>query len=196
MDKNEIRKQQTGKRDSLGKDERIQLSERISEWLFSMEEYCLADTVLSYASFRSEVITDEINRRILSDGKALYLPRTFWEKKEMVFFRVQDPDRELEPGTMGIREPVTSLPPFDPGSVSSERIEKGRVLVLMPGVAFDKDGNRLGYGGGFYDRFLSAYRFLSDHAILLAYGIQRTESIPAGPDDMRPKFILTESGVV
>ena len=196
MEKEEIRKQQIGKRDGLGKDERRQMSERISELLFSTEEYCLADTVLSYASFRSEVITDEINRRILADGKSLYLPKTYTDQKQMRFFRVMNPDHDLEQGTMGIREPSETGPAYDGRQEKPSRIDKGRVLVLMPGVAFDGEGNRLGYGGGYYDRFLSEYPQLAGHTILLAYEIQKTEKIPVSPEDVKPKIVLTENRIM
>ena len=196
MDKSLIRKEQIRLRDGLGKDERCLFSEQISERLFSMEEYSLADTVMSYASFRSEVITDAINRRIMDEGKKLYLPRTYMDRKQMLFFQVKDMERDMETGTMGIREPIETCLRFDYHAESAARLEKGRVLMLMPGVAFDRDRHRLGYGGGYYDRYLTECDALRAHTILLAYGIQEVNAVPSETTDVRPGFVLTETGLM
>ena len=90
MTKAIIRKEAIARRDAIGADERRKLSGQICEHLFSLDEYALADTILSYASFRSEVITDMINTRILGDGKRLFLPKTYPDTNRMVFYQVTD----------------------------------------------------------------------------------------------------------
>ena len=183
-EKDRIRKLAITCRDGLGPDEREALSARIGEILFGLEEYSLHKNILSYASFRSEVITDEIHRRILEDGKRLFLPKTYPKTNRMIFYQVKDL-QELKPGTMGIREPI------EKNAYMGED-----ALVLMPGVAFDEAGNRLGYGGGYYDRFLTEYAMLAKHTILLAYNLQKAPEIPVEPTDRKPMTILTETGVM
>ena len=206
MDKKEVRKQAISRRDALSEAERAELSGRIAERLFAMPVYKNAKLVLSYASFRSEVITDEINERVVADGKKLYLPRTYVKEQRMVFYRVEDPEAELMSGAMGIREPreddqrkfgdaIQGTQAHEVTGAAErpeEETDESEILVLMPGVAYDDDGNRLGYGGGFYDRFLSEHPELQEHTILLAYTAQRMEQLPTEDTDRKPEVILTE----
>ena len=220
MDKKETRKLMISRRDALSENERYEFSDRIAERLFSINEYINAMTVLSYASFGSEVITDKINRRIIEDGKKLYLPKVYMEEHRMRFIRVKDMDTDMAPGTMGIREPIEDedktffmMNMRDVGSdlecrdlsdrvdipcknVRSYKETPDEILVIMPCVAFDGSGNRLGYGGGFYDRFLSENPELTSNTILLAYEVQRVEFIPTEPCDIKPKLFLTERGIL
>lgn len=193
-EKSLIRKKMIKRRDGLSLETRETLSARIEERLTALEEYTGAKVVLSYASFRSEVITDRINRRILKDGKELYLPKTYVDQNKMVFYRVTDLDTDLVPGAMGIREPKPVC--AFPGS-------QGGILILMPGVAFDSRKNRLGYGGGYYDRFLNEYPSLEEQTVFLAYDDQNVAGgsdgvsfLPHEPTDKNPKHILTESGLL
>ena len=89
---------------------------------------------------RSEVETTEINRKIRESGKALYLPKTYADRKEMAFYRVYS-DADLIPGYQGILEPQEKEP-FTEKLVS---LKPEKVLMLMPGAAFDDKGNRIGY---------------------------------------------------
>lgn len=220
MEKNEIRKLMISRRDALSENERYEFSDRIAERLFSMTEYISATTILSYASFRSEVITDKINRRIIEDGKKLYLPKVYMKEHRMRFIRVEDMDTDMAPGAMGIREPIEDedktffmMNMRDVGSdleyrdvsdrvdipcknVRSYKETPDEILVIMPCVAFDGSGNRLGYGGGFYDRFLSDFPDLISNTVLLAYEAQRAENIPTEPCDIKPKLFLTERGIL
>ncbi len=220
MEKKEIRKLMISRRDALSENERYEFSDRIAERLFSITEYINAMTVLSYASFGSEVITDKINRRIIEDGKKLYLPKVYMKEHRMRFIRVEDMDTDMAPGAMGIREPIEDEDKtffmmnmrdvgYDPEcrdvsdrvdipckNVRSYKETPDEILVIMPCVAFDGSGNRLGYGGGFYDRFLSDFPDLISNTVLLAYEAQRAENIPIEPCDIKPKLFLTERGIL
>ena len=219
MDKNEIRKLMISRRDALSENERYEFSDRIAERLFSMNEYINAMTVLSYASFGSEVITDKINKRTIEDGKKLYLPKVYMKEHRMNFIRVDDMDADMVPGAMGIREPIEdedrifimSKRDADPDpeyryeseredisrkSMRSYKETSDEILVIIPCVAFDGSGNRLGYGGGFYDRFLSENPELISNTVLLAYEAQRADFIPTEPCDIKPKLFLTERGIL
>ena len=209
MEKEEIRKQMISRRDAIAESERVELSARIAERLFAMNEYKNAGTVLSYASFRSEVMTDEINKRIISDGKKLYLPKTYVKEGIIKFFLVTSFDADIASGAMGIMEPREEAERLYVGKMcgqGGESIDDGtesapvggepedRTLVIMPGVAFDADGNRMGYGGGFYDRFLDRNRELSEHTVMLAYCAQKADRLPTEATDIKPKRVLTEEG--
>ncbi len=183
------------RRDALTEEEREKYSDQIAERLFAREEYKRAKVVLSYASYKSEVITDRINRQVIQDGKALFLPKTEMEKHEMIFYRVSDLDTDLKPGTMGIREPVGGEAWGEAsgnGTCDCGVNEEATTLVLVPGVAFDANGNRMGYGGGFYDRLFAEHPELIDRGIFLAYEVQRAENLPSEPTDRRVKSVLTE----
>ncbi len=181
MDKQELRKQALKKRDSLDFSMREKWSKEIQKKVRASVEYREAKIVLSYASFRSEVDTNWINQRILEDEKELYLPKTYGSKKEMVFYPVKELS-SLEKGYQGILEPKETTP-----LLSTDK----KVLILMPGVAFDKTGNRIGYGGGYYDRYLAKYP--QYHTMLLAFlGQQTQENIPAEDCDRKPDRIITE----
>ena len=117
---------------------------KIAEKLFATEEYKAAENLLLYASLPDEINTDPIFLRALSDGKKVYYPKT--EKGgKMEFFRAESLE-SLSVGKFGIREPETAEKFF----------ENGKTLCVVPGFSFDKEGFRLGYGGGYYDRFLSS----------------------------------------
>ena len=165
-------------------------------------------------------LTDKINRRIIEDGKKLYLPKVYMKEHRMRFIRVEDMDTDVAPGAMGIREPIEDedktffmMNMRDVGSdpecrdvsdrvdipcknVRSYKETPDEILVIMPCVAFDGSGNRLGYGGGFYDRFLSDFPDLISNTVLLAYEAQRAENIPTEPCDIKPKLFLTERGIL
>lgn len=185
MEKNELRRQMLQARDRLTAAERRHLSQRIMERLWQWELFRQADGILSYASFRSEVETDLLNERIIREGKTLYLPRTEPDMHRMVFYPVNRMN-ELISGYQGIREPQKGEAPF----CGVKRTET--IVMLMPGVAFDEKRNRIGYGGGYYDRYLSQYRAEITCTCMLAFECQRLEKIEEEPCDIRPDRILTE----
>lgn len=147
--------------------------------------YQSVEAVLSYASFRSEVSTDKIHDIILREKKALYLPKTFPDRHEIVFFRTED-IRQLLPGYQGISEPEESWPVW-------EGTEK--TLMLMPGAAFDSSGGRVGYGGGYYDHFLADNRNRIAQCMMLAFEAQRVPVIERDKWDQMPDGVVTEAGI-
>jgi 5-formyltetrahydrofolate cyclo-ligase len=188
MDKKQLRREQIAMRDGIAPEQRKQWSEEIAEGVFDWKPFRDADTVLSYASFRSEVDTDAVNRRVLDEGKKLYLPKTNPATHQMSFFRVQTM-KELVFGYQGIREPSGAGIPFE-----EEPEYKQNVIMLMPGVAFDSDLFRLGYGGGYYDRYLAEYGDRIRHTCMLAYDVQKVKQTRPGQYDIRPERIQTNGG--
>ncbi len=114
----------------------------LTEQFCSHPLYREAKTVFAYLSYNQEVRTEHLIRRARQDGKAVAVPKVI--NDEMVFLRLEEGD-PISEGYKGIPEPIREVPLHDPTA-----------LVLLPGLAFDPQGHRLGYGGGFYDRFLSA----------------------------------------
>ncbi|WP_026487676.1 5-formyltetrahydrofolate cyclo-ligase [Butyrivibrio sp. XBB1001] len=200
-DKKSIRKKMIKDRDGLSTQELSEKTNLIQERLFSSDEYKKALNILIYASMGSEVITDGIIKNALESGKNVFCPKvTDRAKREMVFVKITGLS-DLKSGYMGIREPEISkasiLFPMDNKSSASAPVadEFTPGLVIMPGVSFDRDRNRLGYGGGFYDTFLSQNAGIS--TIALAFDCQIYDG--SFPDeiidehDIKPDKIITES---
>ena len=188
MTKKEMRKKMLSLRDSLSEKERREKSREIAKRLFTLEEFQKAEVVLSYQSFRSEVETTEMNQKIRESGKSLYLPKTYADRKEMAFYRVYS-DADLIPGYQGILEPQEKEP-FTEKLVS---LKPEKVLMLMPGAAFDDKGNRIGYGGGYYDRYLESHPQL--HTLALAFDMQVLFEVPAEEQDIKPQLLVTETNI-
>jgi 5-formyltetrahydrofolate cyclo-ligase len=168
-------------------------SRRIGDRFVSLAAYREAQCLLAYASCRNEVDTWWIMNRCLADGKSLVLPRVEREGG-LSLRRVQQPTLDLAPGYRGILEPPLNAP-----ELPREAID----LVLVPGVAFDRHGNRLGQGGGYYDRLLyelrsaavASRRKVPALAMGLAYEFQVFSQVPAGVTDHPVDLVVTESGV-
>ncbi len=188
VDKQEARRKALVMRNALSKEERKEKSAIIEKKIVQSKDYKRAKIVLSYMAFRSEVETDSLNRRVLEDGKKLYLPKTYEEERQMRFFAVAKLS-DLVTGYQGIQEPLESTD--GEAFLEEGKYNREDVLMLMPGVAFDEAGNRMGYGGGYYDRYLTQYggKMIS---ILLAFEEQKTQELPTEACDMKPECIMTQ----
>lgn len=160
------------------------LSQRIQEAIESWVKYRDSDTVLYYASFLNEVDTLGLMENALDHGKVVALPRIRVVGRRMSARVVRSMD-DLEPGPFGIKTPGSNCHEIDPSDLD---------LVLVPGLAFDHGGHRVGFGGGYYDRFLKS---TSPDTITLgvAYGFQLVEGIPASRHDVALDYVVTEDGV-
>jgi 5-formyltetrahydrofolate cyclo-ligase len=143
-----------------------------------------------YASYASEVRTQELVGWALEHGKDVVLPKVRREPKGLLVFKVRAPHEQLRPGPRGIPEPMPErCAPVDIGEIN---------FVVAPGVAFDGRGVRLGQGGGYYDRFLARLRRRPDHPPVAgaAFELQIVERVPAEPHDARVDMIVTEERVL
>lgn len=195
----DIRKRVIEDRDKQSLEEITQKSQSIEEKLLSSNEYRNAENVLIYASMRCEVITDGIILDALSKGKNVFCPKvTDKDNRKMEFVKIKNLD-DLEKGYFGIREPL-----LNSNSVTYEEILSSnsddklfqQTLVVMPGVAFDKNRNRLGYGGGFYDTFLGEHNGLQ--TVALAFDLQVIDGLEVymTDHDVKPNFIITENMII
>lgn len=162
-------------------EQRTAKSREIEERLFSLPEFKAASTVLFFASFRSEVDTAQMIRRALTFGKRVILPKV--QGTELALFEIADIDKDVSPGAWGIPEPHETKP------VRLDEVE----LIIVPGAAFDNRGNRLGYGAGFYDKLLAAFR---KSTVALAFEAQLVPQVPADLHDIPIKKIITERRVI
>jgi len=182
--KADIRKQVLARRDALSADERRVLSDRITARLLGLPAYQEAACVMAYLTFGSELETAAFVADLQARHKRLVLPRVERGSRMLALREVRDLEHDIESGVWGIRQP---------------RADRGRDaspadidFVLMPGVAFTRKGARLGYGGGFYDRFIKA---LSRRPPLVAaaFELQVLDELPMSDTDQWMDRIVTES---
>lgn len=179
--KNTLRKEIDNKLNSLGHINRSNYSDSISTNLFNSEIYRSADEIFIYISFKNEVITEKIIQKAISQRKKVFAPVI--DGKEMNFYRVESLEG-LIINKYGIKEPSRELPPEYPGKNS---------LFILPGVAFTEKGERLGRGGGFYDRYLD--KNMVDNSIALAFEDQIVKNIVTEPWDKGVNYIITEKKI-
>ena len=172
----------------MSEEEIEERSHRIAQRVMEMDEWREAQAVLGYYSFRSEVRTEELLRAALEEGKRLALPRVNRERRELDLYWVPELGQPcIRPGTWDIPEPVPEV--CEPAKL--EDID----LVMVPGVAFDVAGGRIGYGGGFYDRLLKDLGE-GQVAIALAFEVQIIDRVPVAWFDQRVPIIVTEDRVI
>ena len=179
-DRREIRKVILAKRDSLSAAEREKGNVLVTEKLLGHQWYYSATQILCFASYGSEISTDCLIRESLRSGKKVFLPRV--EGKDLSFYSVKDPDR-LVPGFHGIPEPSAEGEIFRPDEDLAHK-----TLMIMPGAVFDLYRNRLGYGGGFYDRYLADKPWM--RTIAIGYRCQQVDQLPALEWDVKPGQII------
>ncbi len=195
--KSEIRKRMLIRRSAMNPEEVRLKSDAIFSRLCALAEYNQAKTILAYMDIRNEVRTDGFIRRCLNDGKRVALPKVVSvadplevsgtapaeNVPALAVYEILRPERDVAPGFKGIPEPDASvLKRLDPAEID---------LAVIPGVAFDPGRNRVGYGAGYYDRFIGRLR-PDCLRIAVAYGFQLVDSIPADRYDMQMDMVITE----
>lgn len=181
-----LRRQALADRDALSQEKRRRAALSLTKRLLRHPWFDGSEIVLLYASFGSELSTWALMEETLRLGKALYLPRVTQDaaKARMEFYRVRALS-ELAAGYGNIPEPPAGREKYGGGPE-----EAAHTLVLMPGVAFDREKNRLGYGKGFYDGYLAKRQALRLRTVALGYRCQLMERIPAREGDVRPCQVL------
>jgi 5-formyltetrahydrofolate cyclo-ligase len=168
----------------LGVAERKSLSERITKRLLAFDAYRDARSVMAYASFGSEFETGDFIADALAQGKMLVLPRVERGGQILQLHRVLDPARQLVAGVWGIPQPRVDLCPLVPASQLD--------FVLVPGVAFTRHCERLGYGGGYYDRFIRAL-IRRPPLVAAAFSVQVLPELPVSEHDQYVDCVVTEN---
>jgi 5-formyltetrahydrofolate cyclo-ligase len=184
--KKKLRKEALSKRDSIIPSERKKKDILIKQKLFFLSEFKTAKAILFYASFRTEVDTTGMIEECLRMGKTVFVPKVDKIGHRLRLYEIKDL-RELSPGYMGIPEP----------SLSDQRVRamKDVDLVIVPGACFDRFGNRLGYGAGYYDILLSGVKKKIPF-IALAYEEQLIDVLPSEIHDIKVDSIVTDHQVI
>ncbi len=176
-----LRERLLAERDGLGHAERSEKSAAICSAVERLGEYARAESILFYMPMRGEADVLPLMRNALKRGVRCALPRCA-KGRSLRLFWVNDPDTDPEPGSKGILEPKECL---------NECTINGFSVIMVPGVAFDRQGRRLGWGAGYYDRFLAGAgrRALT---IAPAFSFQVLDALPGLPHDVPVDIVVTE----
>lgn len=175
MDKKELRRSIRERKRAMTEGEIVSRSEALAKLFLSSEAYQNAKTIYGYLPYNQEVRTVPMLEQALKDGKRVAVPKCYGD--EMKFIFLEDLTK-VEKGYANIPEPIADEPVADDKTA----------LVLMPGMAFTEEGNRMGYGGGFYDKFLAAE---PDHpTVALCYDFQMVDYIPTDDYDIPVDRVL------
>ncbi len=184
--KKTIRRETLRKRDSIAKNLKTEKDISILQRIIMLPEFSSAKRILFYASFRSEVDTVDLIKLSLHLGKIAVLPRVCREENILRLYEIKSIN-ELASGYMWILEP--------PVDETKLRKMSDIDLVIIPGAAFDTQGNRLGYGAAYYDKLLATMENKIP-IVAPAYEEQIVEKIPAEPHDIRVDKIITDKRVI
>ena len=183
IERERVRTETLHRREALTSEERTRLSQRIVDATARWMQREGFDSVMLYLSMRSEVETTGLLEELLNSGKQVCAPVVDTERLELIPRRIQNLKTELLRHPYGMLEPNATCPIFP-----TEHLQ----LIVVPGIAFDRNGYRLGYGKGFYDRFLTKCSYAV--AVGLAYEIQLVENTFPQTWDMPVQHIFTETG--
>ncbi len=186
--KQTIRQQVLASREQLPCAVRAEHSAAITGRLLAMPEYRRANVVLGYMNFGNEFASDVWIKRVLADGKKLILPRANPSTKLLDLYWIENPETQLAPGMYGIREPIVEL---STAVLTLNALE----FVLLPGVAFTREGARLGYGGGFYDKLLARVPH-QPPLVTAAFSLQVVQKIPQESTDRKVEWLVTENETI
>lgn len=175
MDKKALRQQIRERKRAMTEEEIVLRSEKLADLFAASEIYQNAKTVYGYLPYNQEVRTVPILERAIRDGKRVAVPKIYGDTMNFLYL---DDLAKVEKNSMGIPEPVADEPVA----------EDQTALVLMPGLAFTKNGDRMGYGGGFYDRFLAQEP--QHPTVALCYDFQVVESLPTEEFDIPVDMVL------
>ncbi len=178
-----LRAEYRARRRTLSPNEKRHRDEKIMSTVRRLPAYQHNETVFTYVSTALEIDTTALIERMLADGKRVAVPRCVPDTCEMVFYYIRSLN-ELHEGAFGIREPA----PNEENRVRD--LAKG--LCLVPAFCYDRDGHRLGYGKGYYDRFLAHF---GGQTAGLCYHDFVCDTLPHGPFDRAVDGIVTEQGV-
>lgn len=184
-----LRKNILALREQLPPEARVAHSAAITEHLLQLPEYRRAQSVLGYMNYGTEFASEGWIKQVLAAGKKLALPRVNRHTMQLDLYWVDDIENQLAAGMWGIREPI------------ADRCERVSTLfevefVLLPGVAFTRDGGRLGYGGGFYDKLLAQLQDVNQvprpSLVAAAFAMQVVPHVPQETTDVKVEWLVTE----
>jgi len=188
LDKEIIRRKLLDKRSALGRPDVESMSSSIVDKILSLEQWTLAGEVLLYWSIRNEVDIRPLLKDAWDNGKKLFLPCCRKNEPGQMDFGVVRAEADLAAGAFGIKEPCRTRCEF-PDAVSPD-------LAIVPGVGYDRSGYRIGFGGGYYDRFLARPQKDGFLSIGVCYDFQLVEGFPVEPWDKAVQVICTDKEMI
>lgn len=198
MDKKEVRKIITEKKKLMSSSEIDERSAELAGKFCALDEYKNSECIYVYIPYNQEVRTEYLIEQAFKDKKRVAVPLMLASGKEldknnrpkadyMEFIYITDLT-ELKPNSMGISEPDQDIIVSEPGRIADEK----DVLILMPGLAFDNYGGRIGYGGGFYDKYISSHKDTHFTRIALCFDFQLLEEkLPMEEHDEKIDKVIT-----
>lgn len=180
MDKTALRRQIREQKRAMTQEQIVSASCDLGEQFAACQLYQQAKTIYGYLPYNQEVRTVPMLERALREGKRVAVPKVYGE--EMKFIYLTDLS-QVDTGYAGIPEPVADEPVADDPAA----------LVLMPGLAFDPQGHRIGYGGGFYDKFLAAEP--NHPTVALCYGFQMLDVLETQDHDIPVDLVLWSKNI-
>lgn len=188
QDKEKLRKKYLNIRKKIYENYGQKKSDEIKLNLFELKNIKKAKNIMVYISYRSEVVTDDITDELLVAEKNIYVPYCIVDEKKMKIVKISNPAQDLETGAYGILEPRKNLREEE---VSPEKLD----IVVVPAVAFSDDGYRVGYGGGYYDRFLG--KLSSETTTIgITYDELLFDELPREEHDLPVDMIVTDKKVI
>ena len=184
-EKKEIRKHMLKQRDMIDKIQKQKWDNEIFNKVINSEYYKKAKTIFLFVSFKSEVDTHKLIEYAINDNKEICVPKIETKEKGIELYKITGFD-DLKVGYYNVLEPIEGSQ-----KISSENID----LILMPGLAFDREGGRVGYGGGYYDKFLKESEKNRVKRIAIAYNCQLLDKVPMDENDMKIDGIITNEKI-
>ena len=181
-----LRREVLTARDALSAEARAAAAHAIAARVAALPSFAAARNVLLTLAFRSEWETGLLVRTALAGGKGVAVPRVNPATRMLELHALSDLERDIRPGHLGIPEPLPTCPRVAPAAID---------WVLVPGVAFDLEGRRLGYGGGYYDRLLPLLPREAPR-VVGTFDLQVVARVPAAPHDLGVDTIVTESRTI
>jgi len=188
-DKKALRRRILDERKNINIVEKEEMDNKILDKFYESEYYRKSKKIFIYISYDSEINTKGIINKALEDNKKVYVPRTEFKNRLMDAVEIMSLDNLVE-SDFGILEPSIKEPYIDPNELD---------LIVVPGVAFDKQGGRMGYGAGFYDRYfkkISEDNIKKVMKVALAYEFQTLEKVPMNDHDIPVDCIITENEAI
>ena len=177
MDKKVLRRQIAARKRAMTREQIESASQRLAARLVQTDAYQNALSIYGYLSFNQEIRTMPILQRAIADGKRVAVPKVFGDEMRFIWL---DDLSQVAPGYYDIPEPIAD------GPVADDAL----ALVLMPGLAFDPEGHRIGYGGGFYDRYLASH---PEHRLVaLCYGFQLVDRLDCEAHDIPVDMVIAD----
>lgn len=185
--KDSIRRDFLKKRRKMSEEEVVKCSKDIISQLTDLQVFKKSEKIMIYLSFNNEVDTYKLMDYCLNNGKKVIVPYCIKEERKIIPSEVRSPDVELKTNSLGFKEPN----PESLREVETEDID----LVIVPGVVFDEEGNRVGFGGGYYDRFLKRLKNTTI-TIAICYDYQLIDKVPVDELDIPVKCIITNKRII